>query len=720
MAIKQPIKRRRTGSALAASAFVAGFLTLSTTFAQAQAIGGGSTGRTSFSIDQSRPRLVLLLHGVTPKPVEDEEAKIGSSTHARYYWGFNFIQGLLGAPSELAMRVVTPRTDGMLHIGTTFREDWHHQVHISNTRELAPICYPISWNKNLPTGIETTQNQQQIRQFVRNMTNSSSDTMVMVNTRDGSKHLIPQLSEAIHEIYDSYVAAYGHLLPAKQPQIYIVGHSFGGVIARALLANPTGPDLFGNRLTEQERQRADYLRSRVVLVHTLSTPHEGSHLPDLAGDVADFIDNGTNKSIISAFFTAYAALPWKNKSSQWVKDKTREAVEGALNAVSGRRDCLKDLLRMPEYNRGILHPSTAKRPNGDLVPIYTAAGRNPGNTYYDRSRSIFFLGGSEWNPYSTLDYMLDGNRHSKEAMALVLIEAVMRQKGYGKEPKFPWGKATLADGDRIKSPMGQQGTTAPRKLSDPLNLTALDLPYITTVFKEGRPFTSGSDGEWDNDGFVGFDSSHALNLTGANWYRIYSKSHYSPALPWDIDNHGSLMFNPGNGLWIHNELVRQAGPFNHFPGSRRSTWSMFDEPEKPRHGIKLEMIELADKNNDLDFFTKADLTVRTTIGGVTHTFNAPDDTNPVKNIPAYTLTNYASPVIPIMVDVFERDLPWDPNDQCVLSQRYGQSTMFIYFDSRTGRIVGDFTGQAGEIITAQPYNNSSNQVRLKFRITKIQ
>ena len=37
----------------------------------------------SFTFSQSRPRLVVLLHGVTPKPQEDEEAKRAGQREAK-------------------------------------------------------------------------------------------------------------------------------------------------------------------------------------------------------------------------------------------------------------------------------------------------------------------------------------------------------------------------------------------------------------------------------------------------------------------------------------------------------------------------------------------------------------------------------------------------------------------------------------------------------------
>lgn len=676
-----------------------------------------------FGISPFRPKLVVLIHGITPQIHEDRDAGISFSKHARYYWGFDFIKGVQGRTEEQTMRVITPRADGTMRFEQVNSSTWHPHNQPLDSYDRAPICVPIAGRKGPLPGQETDQNW--IKSHITSLTSSANDAMVMINTRDGSKHLNVQLGEAIDELYSSYRTAFGHLKFDRQPQIYLVGHSFGGVIARALMANPAGPDLFGKSLTNLQRSRANYLRERVVLIHTLSTPHEGSFLPDMAGDVADYIDT-VGYAVVSTVLETISWVPWKWKSEAAVKGDVKRTMEDLLAAVSGRRDSLKDIARMAEYNRGILNPSTLKRPNGEMVPIYTACGRNPGGMFYDASRSTFLFGGGEYNPVSNLD-MIDGGRFAKEAMALSLIDVVMRTQGYGKEFGSPWGKATLADGDRTRGPYASlkpdpDEMPSPRTPATGLLLQNNGVRKALDAFLDGKPYIQNDDdGEWDNDGFVGFDSAHGLNIKASNWYPVYNRNLYGGMLPWDIDNHGSMMFNAGNGLWIHNELLREAGPQVFTPGLRRSQWSNLDFPETPSSNIRIDFAELGDVDKNIDYFFGSEMSMKVRIGDQEWVFNGPEDTYTVTQIPSYTVRNYPGTVIPIRIMVWERDQPYDPDDLCMATPYDNfRSSIYLYYDVRTGRITGDVKGAAGQLLESRAWGPFSNRARVKFKIQTIQ
>lgn len=672
----------------------------------------------AFGFSQNRARLVVLIHGVTPKPSEDPDIKIGTSAHAREYWGFDMIKGLQGRVDETQMRVITPRAIGGMKLRTEKYTDWTVANSASSVWDLAPICFPISWNTSLPAGIET--NQTLIKEYIRLMTkNGANSTMVMVNNRDGSKHFMPQLAEAIDEIYRSYVAAYGHLPAAQQPQIYLVGHSFGGIIARGILANPTQMDLFGNSLPAAQRTQAQFLRDRVVAVQTLATPHQGTHMPDMAGDVADMLQT-QGLDFVKALYGWVAAMPWNGFSAEWVQKQSTDIIDFALDEVSGKRDCLQDLARMSEYNNGILNNGTSRRTDGTWVPMYTATGRNPGNMFLDQSRSVFLLGGNVWNPISSID-LIRGTKQAKEAQILNLIEAGMHLKGYGRETRKPWGTATIAEGDKVTSPFAGIGA-AVRPVSAGLSLSGADVKWIADKFLTGKAYTMGkADGEWDNDGFVGFDSGHAVNLTGNNWFRVFPAAKYGGQLPWDIDNHSSIRFNPGVGLWIHNEIVREAGPFVNTPGLRRSVWGPLDSPTTSLRGIRIDFTELRDMstldNNGADFT----MTVR--IGSVQGSVNLPDNKSVITSgIPFASIVNFPGTVIPIRIDLLDRDNPsvGDPHDLAVISPSKQQSSLYLYFDTRTNQITGDLEGSAGDILTGIGPVGITNRAQIKLKITRTQ
>lgn len=681
---------------------------------------------TGFTLNANRPRLVVLLHGVTPKPTESPEQNIGFSGHARHYWGFDFIKGLQGRTDETQMRVITPKLLGSMRIRTTDKAGWIPSTTDANGVDLSPICFPMGWMDVPPANGD---NQTFIKDYIRLTTNNAgaNTTMVMINTRDGSKHLMPQLAETIEEVYFSYKAAFGALPMDKQPQMYLVGHSFGGIIARGLLANPTGADLWGNKLTANQRNMADFLRERVVLVQTLAAPHEGTWIGDPAGDVADFIKT-YGYAMIQSLITSIPIIGETVWSLPEVRAFAKNAIPKALDAVSGKRDCLQDLLRINEYNKGILHPNTARRSaNSPLVPIFTAAGRNPGGTFYDKNRGIIALSGSStWNPIWTTDIISGPTRQGNEAAKLVLIESLLHHEGYGYEGKMPWGMAEHPEGDRVQSPFKGVGPVVERPLGQGFYPTK---PAVTTVLNalvEGKPYYSGfSDGEWDNDGFLGWDSAHAYHLLNTNFFRVFEQNKYGAMLPWDQDHHGSIMFNPANGAWIHNELIRNAGPY--FAGSNTTTrstvWGVGQVPFAPKTGIKVEILELHDIAGNLDYSpNQADYKLEVRLGATQYIKNLPDGYRTYGVAQTYNINNFPGTIIPIRIGVVERDEPaaGNPDDLCVISPVPGQSSMFLNFDTRTNRIMGDFSANGGEIITVTPQGGVDNRVRVKLRITRTQ
>jgi hypothetical protein len=678
-----------------------------------------------FQLRKNRARLVVLLHGVTPEPLQSPEQKIGQPGHARHYWGYDFIKGLQGRLDSSEMRVITPNTGGTLRLRRTIETNWIPNTVDTKPSDLAPICFPATFD--LPAGIEI--NQSLIKTHISLMSNNqgANHTMVMINTRDGSKHLMPQLGETIDEVYESYVYTFGHVGVDKQPQIYLVGHSFGGIIARGILANPTGPDLWGNQLTAQQRTRADFLRRRVVLAQTLASPHEGTIVQDPSRDITDFITaNGYN--IIYTTLNNLTWLPGVNWTAAEIRQIAKDTVKLALDGVAGKRDCLSDLTRIKEYNQGILGPNVERRSaNGSLVPIYTAAGRNPGGKYLDQNRSVFAFGGNTFNPISTIDLLASGVRGATESMALNLINSVFSLEGYGREGKKPWGTAEDYAGDRVTSPFKGVGPAMAREIQDPWVPTGATFEGVINTLLNGRPYTFGlSDGEWDSDGFLAWDSAHAYHLNAhSNFYRVYDNAKYGDMLPWDDDNHGGIMFNPANGAWIHNELIRDAGPYilQSTTTSRRSGWDSTDSPLTPRNKVMVQVLEVNDVKNDLDPFTQADFRLTYRVGAVEKAFNLPDDRRTVyqNDIPAVGVTNYASTIIPIKISVIERDgPPIDPNDLCCISPKKGQSSLYIYFDTRTNRVFGDINGEGGETIQVIPWQyDLANRVKIKIKVTRL-
>lgn len=672
---------------------------------------------TPFKFTPTKPRLVVLLHGVTPEVYESPDQRIGKPGHARHYWGFRFIKGLQGESNVHNMNVITPAYFGVLRGRDTNVLDWFPGTSDTGGNDLAPICFPTNLGPITPA---MAQSQSAMKSYI-NLMCGGTNTMVMINTRQGAKHLMPQLAETIEEVFMSYKIAFGSLPEARQPQIYLVGHSFGGVIARALLANPTAGDLWGNKLTANQRSMADYLRKRVVLVMTLAAPHEGTHIGDPAGDVADYITTYGPGIISNLLQEVNDWTSGHNYTAAEIKQMSKDFIQKGLNAVSGKRDCLQDLLRMNEYNAGILKPNVERRrPNGtlsDLVPIYTAAGRCPGGRYMDDDRGVFILQGladNPYNPISAID-LITGTRFSSDAAALNLIEGVMHLYGYGREGKRPWGTAEAEIGDRFGGPFAGVGPASPRGLAGKWSPDD-NLKTLAKMFFAGNPYVQfEADGEWDNDGFLGWDSANAYHLTGQNFYRLYDDALFGGNLPWDIDNHGSIMFSAANGAWIHNELIRQAGPLVKV-GARTSVWNLADTPQTPSKHLKVEILEMKDRRQELDDASGADFQLTVRINGLTTVRNLPEGDTITEIAPFYH-QGIPNTVIPIQISALELDTP-DPFDVCVLSPEKHQSTLYLFYDTRTNKIMGDVRANGGEIFEVKPWWSTENTVDTKIRISQ--
>jgi len=668
-----------------------------------------------FAFKPDRPKLVVLLHGVTAFPHEDPAAGINTSDHSRYYWGFDFIKGTQGMPQETQMRTITPWKNGNLVMLTENKSVWKETHNYNHPDQLAPVTFPMSWLNGSYVGYE--YNTTAIKDYIRFLCKSGpyAPTMTMVTYRDGAQSLLRQTGQAIDQIYDTYQKTYGHVSVDHQPQIYLTGHSFGGIVIRAILANPSSADKYGVLLTSNQRARADWIAKRTVFVTTMSTPHESTIIPDSSGDIADFVKN-SGKTLELAFAPLDALLSWLGIDFS-MGDTIRKYTIKALHAISGKRPSLEEIKNMSFYNAGMLHPSTARRgAGGSVVPIYTLNGRNPGGKYFDRPRSPFIVG-SEWRPYSILD-MPGADRNGFEAFAMNTIQSLLHQFGYGYAGYKPWGKATIPESDRISSPFRGQGLPTPRAISE-----GIDLADVNKIGKTLRSVLDGGvygnfpDTEMDSDGFCGWDSGNALNLSGP-FIRLYNYAKYGTWLPWDDDHHGSMMFNAGSGQYLYNELYSKRG-FLYSSTKPFSSWLFEGEQPIPSHSVKVEVTSVEDPTNSLDTVTQADFQVWVRIADQSVGRNASNNMWKAPITTPWTKTGIPSSVIPIRISVIERDDPslMDPHDYCTISPAKGRDVLYVYFDTRTQRITGDVSGAAGDIITASGLSGATNRATVRFRIT---
>ncbi|MBB6050013.1 esterase/lipase family protein [Armatimonas rosea] len=757
----------------------------------------------SFAFSPKRPRLVILMHGVTNRPASAPYENIDTPTHARWYWGMDLIQALMGVPGREQVKVLQHYPDPAhalagdcgvtLDSGTTTFENFNpanwsyagrvlggkvyppahdplvelefgpkHKIPVEPDEEPDPKETPAPKNTPTPPALPKTNfapvilpyskllmvqpeaarpsAQKDPVRYVEALFRQSDNptTGVMVTFRDGSKHLMSQVAEAIDQIYDTYERTFGHLKEENQPQLYLVGHSFGGIVARAILTNPEGPDLFGGKLTAEQRRRADFIRRRVVHVTTMGTPHTGTPIANMCPDMDKVLKLGAailpNENSLKKHPVLNAITPDLITSNLV---GLQEALTDAVKSAGGDRDSLVDITRMAEYNKGILSPEKAVRVDGSVVPFYTMGGRNPGGLFFDRKRAPWLTGG-KMRPHNFFDIM-DGERFATDAGSLYIIESLLHRMGYGPENTRPWGRTAIPEADIFGSPNKGVGSNISRAQGVTVVWPSLVAGTVLDILTADE-YTRTPDGENDTDGFCGFDSYSGLGVTGGVskpwWWKGLYGSRFGSQMPWDMDNHGSEMFNVGSGLWIHNELIRNAGP-TAVQNSDLSVWTPGATKNiAPTHSVKVDVLEVHDVDGTLDKInflgaeigTQADFSVTVRIADKAETLKWDDGMRTTKGTKSHSLSNLPQSVIPICISVIDRDLGGpNPDDDCAISSVVGRDNVYVYFDTRTQRIYGDANGAAGEELTVAGYgkltNNIKNReavynrVRLKFRIT---
>ena len=291
-----------------------------------------------FPFDPGRPTLVVLLHGMTPSLELDDE--VGTHAYARRYWGFHFVRELLGGPA--------PRLED------------------------GEALDPERWLGQAPKDDDP-------RHGLLLRADGDTDRAVFVVTRDGSRGLGEQAAAAAAQI-EAGLERYRRILASAapdasgadpEPQIALVAHSFGGLVARYLLTNPPldgGP--FGTDATT--RARADAIRDRTLFLVTLGTPHEGSSAADRAVLLAAVDELVREELVRPNAFTRRWIAPLLDEGATLLRfedpvtEHLRTDVWAALN----------------DPNEGLLAAHRARRGDGTPVPVYALAARAPGGHFF--------------------------------------------------------------------------------------------------------------------------------------------------------------------------------------------------------------------------------------------------------------------------------------------------------------------------------------------------
>ncbi len=291
-----------------------------------------------FPFSPDRPTLIVLIHGATRPPSED--SNIGTLAGARNYWGFHFVSGLLQAESLQTLS------------GTTLTSETWTNTALDDTLPGDHIVVATH-----EAGIVTNAGY------------------VALLYHDGSDFLGPQAEATVTQL--GKLVDYFETQLGIEPQLVLLSHSMGGLVARFVLNAPeahTPPFL----LSATTREKAIKIRDRTLYLITLSTPHEGSRAANdvlimeqvtlLTQTVLDRLGLSRDRDPQHA---AMAFLRAFQPSTQHLRTDTLAALNNSTN--------------------GLLAPQHGRRSDGSLIPIYALSGRSPGGGFFQYPTSTLAL-----------------------------------------------------------------------------------------------------------------------------------------------------------------------------------------------------------------------------------------------------------------------------------------------------------------------------------------
>ncbi len=493
-----------------------------------------------FAFQRNRPTVTVLIHGVTGYPNDDNS--IGTLKGARNYWGFEFIDKLLGGEADFPTTFTKPASGPDILLKNNFESRFI--------------------NSNSPTDHFITIYGKPTSSFY-------TPFSLMMTYRDGSLSFKKQVAATAAQIVSLYNSQFGNWPEEKKPQLILLAHSFGGVIARAICSNPNqipSNDRYvrTENFSATEKANMEFIRNKTLHITTLSTPHEGSPITKNA-DVGAFL-----QEIKLGWFAPFDAI-----------DKTDPDT-----------DILKQLNTsfMENINETILKPELCKREDGSLIPIHALGGRVPSGPDFFRNPNSndsdlgTIDGGIGTTNIDELDSR-ETNREEYEAYNLLRVDYIMHLMVLPIIGEKPWG-ATPSDNQDLDIIKITDVDALSGCLKYPLDYNwayfALKprVYYLRTnwsdipsniPFRCTYKFNVGSgtvrDGEIDNDGFVPINSSLGVklgtntknyfdhsrawpagNASAGSWYRFYRSGA-------DYHNHGSIKFNGEVAQWLRENII---------------------------------------------------------------------------------------------------------------------------------------------------------------------
>ncbi len=306
----------------------------------------------NFSFNNNRPVCVVLIHGITNSPttsqrlIEERKAPnrpVNSLKFARHYWSYEFVQGLFNLTTDKIYTFSDGSLNGELN---AFASDWETKL-TNNTVATDHIL--------TGAGIPGSTGPAGVTGFLT----------VMMTYRDGSLSLKKQTAAAALQIKTLYKNVFGSWPEDKQPQLILLCHSGGGLVARTICTRPASlgggtSSLLDSPIpietfSQTENSNMEFVRSRTLYIVTLSTPHEGAPVAKVANQLGNHV---------SSIGLAFATFGWGNPF-QSVTDQDPQ--------IPILKELCPNILK--DYNLGPLNPANCKRSDGSLIPIYCLGGR---------------------------------------------------------------------------------------------------------------------------------------------------------------------------------------------------------------------------------------------------------------------------------------------------------------------------------------------------------
>jgi len=372
---------------------------------------------------------------------------------------------------------------------------------------------------------------------------AGSRDLVLVTYRDSRKPLPAQAAALAAQLYEAYVARFA---PADDyPQILLVGHSLGGLVARYLLSCPQlePKELAKLGVTVAEaavlRQRMAFLRNRTLCAITLQTPHEGTPVADRAQSLQSILGQPAMQAVLKE---AAGVL----KLQQVAAIKSVTAFMSDLCSAAALSDLTTGAMK--RMNASDMRPDRARRDDGSLVPILVAGSSDPSSGFLShpsRVPAALFLSAEDQqrvlqtialdaalHKLAPTPWGVTGDAMCDRVQRSVNFWTVAKDAIQAKAPGRPELRVLLGLGERLWVPLGlRQQLALPLYLPNELQFVDREVQVsvpksliprglkIADSLKVKCPVPQlgkgpASDGQVDSDGLVSLASALGYELTG--------------------------------------------------------------------------------------------------------------------------------------------------------------------------------------------------------------